>query len=112
MGAAGERFAERYLQAQGFRLVERNWRCHAGEVDLVAIEGDTVVLVEVKTRSSGANGHPFEALTPTKLARLYRLGAIWMAEHRVRGRYRIDAVAVTLASAGAPHIEHLRDVSG
>ena len=111
LGAAGERAAERFLRAHKFRILERNWRCHAGEIDIVAREGEQLVIIEVKTRSSTSHGHPFEALTPTKIARLYRLGILWAAAHRHRGSIRLDAIAVTLNDSGAPTIEHLRSLT-
>ncbi|MFT4028667.1 MAG: YraN family protein [Protaetiibacter sp.] len=108
LGRRGERLAERYLLARGYRLVERNWRCRHGEIDLVARDGDTLVFVEVKTRTSTAFGHPFEAITPAKLARLRRLAGLWCETHpRERGRVRIDAVAVLAPHGTESRIEHL-----
>ena len=108
LGRRGERLAENHLLARGYRLVERNWRCRQGEIDLVVRDGDALVFVEVKTRSSTAFGHPFEAITPVKLARLRRLAHEWCAAHPAeRGRIRIDAVAVLAPHGGVPAIEHL-----
>lgn len=108
LGRRGERLAERHLLARGYRLVERNWRCRHGEIDLVVRDGDALVFVEVKTRTSTAFGHPFEAITPVKLARLRRLAGVWCEAHpRERGRIRIDAVAVLAPRGAEPRIEHL-----
>ncbi|PZQ92008.1 MAG: YraN family protein [Leifsonia xyli] len=108
LGRRGERLAEQHLVARGYRLVERNWRCRHGEIDLVVRDGDALVFVEVKTRSSTAFGHPFEAITPLKLARLRRLAGVWCQTHpRERGRIRIDAVAVLAPRGADPRIEHL-----
>ena len=108
LGRRGERLAERHLVARGYRLIERNWRCRHGEIDLVVRDGDAVVFVEVKTRTSTAFGHPFEAITPVKLARLRRLAGVWCEAHpRERGRIRIDAVAVLAPRDGVPKVEHL-----
>lgn len=111
LGALGEEIAATALAESGYRIVDRNWRCAQGEIDIVAIDGDETVFVEVKTRSSVAFGHPLEAITAQKLARLRRLAAAWCEEHPGNhSRIRIDAVAI-LASPGAnPQVEHLRRV--
>ena len=91
--------------------MERNWRCSQGEVDIVALDGDELVFVEVKTRSSVAFGHPLEAITAVKLARLRRLAAAWCAAHPGNhDRIRIDAVAVIAPQRGPAEIEHLKRV--
>lgn len=113
LGTRGERIAERALTDGGLEVLDRNWRCPHGEIDLVLRDGDTLVIAEVKTRSGLAFGHPFEALTPAKLARLRRLANAWRVahpEHDGLRRLRIDAVAV-LAPRDAPAIvEHLSGV--
>ena len=108
LGRRGEQLAEDYLTGAGLVIVDRNWRCPQGEIDLVARDGDELVFVEVKTRTSTAFGHPFEAITALKLARLRRLAAAWCAEHRTRAKgIRLDAVAVLAPPTGEPVIEHL-----
>lgn len=112
LGRRGEAAAEGYLTSHGMRVIDRNWRCAAGEIDLVAIDGGTLVVVEVKTRSSLDYGHPFEAITKGKLARLYVLASQWARAHDLRfAGFRVDAVSVVDAGHGAAHIEHLRAVS-
>ena len=97
--------------ALGYRLIERNWRCPQGEVDLILMDGDELVFAEVKTRSSLAFGHPLSAITVPKLARLRRLAARWCEEHDGRhDRVRVDAVAVLAPASGPAHIDHLRGV--
>jgi len=108
LGRRGERLAEQYLEARGYRLIERNWRCRHGEIDLVMRGGDVIAFVEVKTRTSTAFGHPLEAITPVKLARMRRLAGLWREAHPdERGRIRIDAVAVLAPRDHAPSIDHL-----
>lgn len=113
LGRRGERIAERALAARGYEILDRNWRCPDGEIDLVALDGEALVFIEVKTRSSTRYGHPFEAITPGKLSRLRRLAAAWLvARGPVRGarRLRIDAIGV-LAPRDAPaSIEHLEGI--
>ncbi len=111
LGRRGEEIAARHLSAAGLEIVERNWRCPQGEIDIVAREGAALVFVEVKTRSGVGYGHPLEAITATKLARLRRLAGAWCEAHpNERGAVRIDAVAVIAPREGEAHIEHLRGV--
>ncbi|CAN5380418.1 YraN family protein [soil metagenome] len=110
LGMRGERIAERHLVARGMTLLERNWRCPQGEIDLVLRDGDETVFVEVKTRSSDAYGHPLEAITVAKLARLRRLAGAWTAAHDGVGRIRIDAVAVVAPRDAPATIDHLERV--
>ncbi|MET4223265.1 YraN family protein [Oerskovia enterophila] len=112
VGRYGEKIAARYLVEAGWVVLDRNWRGTRGELDVVARDGDVLVVVEVKTRRGTAYGHPAEAVTPDKLARLRRLTGEWMAAHPVRaGSVRIDVVAVVLPQAGAAQVEHLVGVS-
>lgn len=111
LGTAGESLAVEYLRSEGFTIIERNWRCSSGEIDIVAREGAATVFVEVKTRSSLASGHPFEALNRAKVARLRKLAGLWCESHpTVRGDIRIDAIAVVSPAFDSPTIEHLRMV--
>lgn len=111
LGKKGEALAADFLAEAGMQLVERNWRCSQGEIDLVARDGDELVFVEVKTRSSLGYGHPLEAITVAKLARLRRLAAAWCAAHPGQaGLVRIDAVAVVAPMFGPVVVEHLKRV--
>ena len=111
LGRRGEAIAARYLVGAGLSIVESNWRCPQGEIDLVARDGDELVFVEVKTRSSVAFGHPLEAITAAKLARLRRLAAAWCEAHPGNhDRIRIDAVAVIARTLGVIEVEHLERV--
>ncbi|OLB76722.1 MAG: YraN family protein [Actinobacteria bacterium 13_2_20CM_2_71_6] len=109
VGAYGERVAVRYLINQGMVLLDRNWRCGAGELDAILRDGDTVVFAEVKTRRGGRFGTPVEAVVPTKVTRLRRLAALWLAQARIRPReVRFDVVSVLPQHAGPATVEHLR----
>jgi len=111
LGRRGEEFAAAALTAAGFLILDRNWRCPQGDIDIVATDGDETVFVEVKTRSSLAFGHPLEAITAQKLARLRRLAAAWCDAHTGNhDSIRIDAIAVVAPRVGQPLIEHLRRV--
>lgn len=116
LGSQGEEHAAQYLANAGYRIVARNWRCPQGEIDLVTSNGDEIVFVEVKTRSSLRFGHPFEAISVAKLARLRRLAAAWCESAnetpgRLRAsRIRIDVVGIIAAPGQAPVVEHLKGV--
>jgi putative endonuclease len=90
-------------------VLDRNWRCDAGEIDLVLREGDVLVVCEVKTRTSDVCGSPHEAVTGDKLARLKLLGALWAEAHGVHpAETRIDLVAVHRPRRGPSSLEHVR----
>ncbi|HSE70002.1 MAG TPA: YraN family protein [Nocardioidaceae bacterium] len=112
LGAYGEALAARHLVEQGMVLLDRNWRCDAGEIDLVLREGRVLVVCEVKTRSSTAYGSPLEGVTTRKAARLRRLAARWLTEHGLRpDEVRIDLVGVLLPRGGRPEMDHVRGVA-
>ncbi len=108
LGAKGEELAASYLLNSGYRVLERNWRCNLGELDIVAETDGQVVGVEVKTRSSLGFGHPAEAVNPAKLRRLSRLVRRWCVAHRRNpGAVRVDVVAILMPPGAQPSIEHL-----
>lgn len=111
LGEFGEAYAARHLVAGGMVLLDRNWRCEAGEIDLVLRDGRTLVFCEVKTRTSTRYGNPLEAVTEQKAARLRRLAARWLAAHSLRpSDVRIDLVGVLVPRRGAPSLDHVRGV--
>ncbi|MFJ2192333.1 YraN family protein [Kitasatospora sp. NPDC087861] len=134
LGRYGERVAARRLMEAGLRILDRNWRCVEGELDIVALDGDTVAVCEVKTRSERGFQQPSEAIGQAKAARLQRLAERWMAErwpgHFAKlagpgydpgptdphwppappGGVRIDLVAVVNRARGAAVVDHLRGV--
>lgn len=110
LGRYGEDRAAAYLAGLGYEIIERNWRCSVGEIDLIARDKNRLVFVEVKTRSGSGYGHPFESISAEKLARLRRLVAAWCEARQVNAqRIRMDAISV-LFSAGKVSIEHLKQV--
>ena len=110
LGTRGEDLAASALTEAGMLVIDRNWRCSQGEIDIVAIDGVETVFVEVKTRSSTTFGHPLEAITAPKLARLRRLAAAWCQAHDGHYTIRIDAMGIVAPPSGQPTIEHLRRV--
>lgn len=112
IGGYGEAVAARHLTEQGMVLLAANWRCDLGELDLVLRDGDTLVVCEVKTRSSLDYGSPLEAVDQQKLDRLVLLGDRWVEHHDARPRdVRVDLVAVVRSAQGAAQVEHLRGVA-
>lgn len=101
LGAWGENLAAKRLEADGYEIVARNWRCARGEIDIVAQVGKTVAFVEVKTRRGRKMGAPEAGLTPHKSRKLLQLGAIYVQEHKlIEVNWRIDLVAVELDNDG------------
>ena len=110
LGLDGEAVASVHLERAGMRIVDRRWCCVHGEFDIVALDGDTLVFVEVKTRRGLAYGHPFEAITPDKVRRLRRLAGLWLQERPHRGPIRMDAVGIVAPRTGTWRVEHLRGI--
>ena len=114
-GKSGERIAEDYLKTKGYRFVERNWRATFGELDLVMIEGSTLVLVEVKTRinNNGAHRRIFDTIDKRKINKVRQLSSCYYSRADLRikklvNSYRIDAVGVLIDENGF-QILHLRN---
>ena len=112
LGALGERIAVDHLASQGLRIIDRNWRCRYGELDVIAAEGDgTVVFVEVKTRTGDGFGGVEEAVSPRKVRRIRRLAGVWLAgQDRGWTHVRIDVVGVRIGRQRTPEVMHLRGV--
>jgi putative endonuclease len=109
VGAYGERVAARLLAENGMDLLDRNWRCPEGELDIVARDGDTIVFCEVKTRRGERYGVPAEAVGPGKVRRLRALATLWLRAHPGRrGAVRFDVVSVWARRTGAATVEHVR----
>jgi putative endonuclease len=111
LGSYGERVAAQRLVEQGMVLLDRNWRCELGELDLVLRDGQVLVFCEVKTRRDDRFGSPLEAVTEQKVARIRRLAARWMQDHDVRARdVRIDLMGIRLDRGGDARFDHVRGV--
>lgn len=112
IGALGEQLAVEHLHGLGLRIVARNWRCRYGELDVIAAEGaDTLVFVEVKTRTGDCFGGVAEAVTPQKVRRIRRLAGLWLAGQESRwSQIRIDVIGVRLGRSRTPEVTHVRGV--
>jgi putative endonuclease len=110
VGGYGERLASRHLERRGMVVLDRNWRCAEGEIDIVARDGTTLVVCEVKCRTSTRYGTPFEAITPAKAQRLFRLGVRWARAHGLGFvDLRVDVVTVLIGRGCT--VEHLVGVA-
>jgi putative endonuclease len=108
LGARGEELAAGWYAAQGYAVLDRNWRCRDGELDLVVSRGTTLVFCEVKTRTGDGFGLPAEAVDGRKQQRLRRLAAQWLAARPARGGWpdlRFDVACVTCPFGGEEQLE-------
>jgi putative endonuclease len=104
LGESGEELACRELEARGYAIIERRYRTRHGEIDVVAREGDTVVFVEVRMKSSPACGLAAESVTPSKQRRVVRMAIDYIARHGLHERpVRFDVVAIDVVN-GVPHV--------
>jgi putative endonuclease len=111
LGQRGEDLVAAWYEAAGYRILDRNWRCRDGELDLVVSRGRTVVFCEVKTRRSTRFGAPVEAVTATKQRRLRTLALQWLAAQKQRrDDLRFDVASVLFPRDGRPVVEVLEGV--
>jgi len=110
LGARGEDLAVQYLKKKGFKVIERNYHCSAGEIDLIAREKNTLVFIEIKARSSSEFGLPQDAVDRFKQRKMIEVARYYLAEHHLTEDIpaRFDVVAIHLTPA-APQIELIRD---
>ncbi|MFQ5846371.1 MAG: YraN family protein [Candidatus Methylomirabilales bacterium] len=101
VGIEGEAVARRFLEGLGFRIVEENFTCALGEIDVIAQEGEVLVFVEVKARRSTRFGAPAEAVHARKQRQILRVAEAYMRERRLRVPCRVDVVAVQFPPHGA-----------
>ncbi|MBA2445027.1 MAG: YraN family protein [Nocardioidaceae bacterium] len=112
LGDFGERLAAQHLVEQGLVVLDRNWRSTGGEIDIVARDGDVIVVCEVKTRTSNRFGSPFEAITRDKASRLHRLGFAWLRANGVHcAAVRVDVVAIIRPVRGRTQVQHMQGVA-
>ena len=111
VGKFGENFVKDYLKNLGWKILDTNFHySRYAELDIVAKDGDTIVFVEVKTRSTKNFGHPFEAVNKTKLNNIFKAGLAWLNKTKEPYKnYRIDVVSVL--GQENPQVEHLKNVS-
>jgi putative endonuclease len=112
IGRRGEDIAVTYLNNKGYKIIERNWRCPTGELDVIAEDGSTLVFVEVRTRSGVRFGSAAESITPAKQSRLIELAQAYLqAQANATQAWRIDVVALQLGP-GLPQVKHIENAVG
>lgn len=105
-GRRGEELAAAYLTRHGYRIIQQNYRVSCGEVDIIAYDKDTLVFVEVKTRTGAGFGAPAEAVTYRKRQQISKTALVYLSQQRLlNGPARFDVVAVLLINGAVPHIE-------
>ena len=111
LGKLGEDLAAQRLAARGYRVLDRNWRCPEGELDIVAEKDGVLVLVEVRTRRGDRFGTPEESITPTKRAKLLEVAQAYLDDHNAADRdWRIDVVAIEIGPRGeVARFEHIEN---
>lgn len=114
IGKKGETVAAHFLEDKGYRIIELNFRRNYTELDIIATKDNTTVFVEVKARTSGAFGTPFEAITRSKINNLVKTAQYYMTTHPQLPRaMRIDAIGITLSEDGeVESIEHVENITG
>jgi putative endonuclease len=111
LGQSGEQAAADYLTSCGLRILDRNWRSANGEIDIVAVDRQVLVVCEVKSRTSVRYGSPLEAVSRAKRARLRRLSVQWLNAHGVRfDQVRVDVIGLVYDGTGGFTIEHIQGV--
>ncbi len=109
LGKNGEEIAVKYLEKQGYKILETNKRfSKICEIDIIALDKNTLVFVEVKTRKTAVCGHPFEAITKTKYSHIKQGVFLYMQENKQYKKYRIDAISVLIKPEFK--IEHLKNI--
>jgi putative endonuclease len=109
LGREGERIAEQYLKKKGYKLVERNYRCSLGEVDLIALDRRVIVFVEVKTRSGHGFGSPLEAVERRKQRKMMQAAQYFLSQKRLHQRdARFDVVGISWPGR-EPVVEHIEN---
>lgn len=109
LGQEGERIAESYLRKKGYRVVERNYRCPVGELDLILLDRRVVVFVEVKTRTDDRFGAPLESVGPRKQQKMIKTALFFLSRHRLYNRdARFDVVGISY-QGGEPMVEHVEN---
>jgi putative endonuclease len=109
LGKGGERLAERYLQKKGYKIIERNYRCRRGEVDLIVLDRKVIVFVEVKTRSDHRFGTPLEAVENRKQQKMIQAAQFFLNEKGLHNREaRFDVVGISWLGQ-EPAVEHVEN---
>lgn len=112
LGRRGEDYAASYLESLGWKVLERNWRCREGELDIIAYDdARTLVFVEVRTRTGLGYGTPLESITWRKVRTLLALAYSWLRSHEVRAsRVRLDAIGILMIPGAEVELKHVKGI--
>jgi putative endonuclease len=109
-GQQGELLAAAFLRQRGYEIIENNWRCTRGEIDIIARAGEMIVFVEVRTRHADVTSEAFESVNVRKQSRMQTAVHLYIAEHKLEdSTWRIDVIAIALPRSGKPLIEQVED---
>jgi len=109
LGSKGEDLAVRFLQKKGYRIIVRNYKTPVGEIDIIARDGDTIVFIEVKTRTDISFGYPFEAVNKRKRQKLKNLALLYLKRQGKESPVRFDVLSIFCMDNGKKDIEHIKD---
>jgi putative endonuclease len=109
LGSEGEGLAVKFLRRKGYDIIAKNYKTPIGEIDIIAKDGDTVVFVEVKTRTNDSFGHPFEAVNQNKRRKLKNLALLYLKKERKEFPVRFDVISIICVQNGEKAIEHITD---
>ena len=109
LGSKGEDVAAKFLKRNGYRIIARNYKTPLGEIDIIAKDGNTIVFIEVKTRTSYAFGYPFESVTTKKKQKLKNLALLYLKKHGHQSAARFDVISISSDNDMKMDIEHIKD---
>jgi putative endonuclease len=109
LGIKGETLAVKFLKGEGYRIITRNYKTSFGEIDIIAKDGDTIVFVEVKTRSDEFFGQPFEAVNKRKRQKMKNLALLYLKKQKEEFPVRFDVLSIFYRDNGKREIEHIKD---
>jgi putative endonuclease len=109
LGSEGEHLAVKFLKKRGYKIIARNYKTPIGEIDIIAEDGDTIVFVEVKTRTDDSFGQPFEAVNRRKRQKMKNLALLYLKKQGKESPVRFDILSIFYMNNGNKEIEHIKD---
>ncbi len=109
LGNEGETLATEFLRKQGFTIIAKNYKTRIGEIDIIAKDGDTIVFVEVKTRSDDSFAAPYESVNTVKRQKMKNVALLFLQKQKQEMPSRFDIISITFLKGGHPAIHHIRD---
>jgi len=109
LGIKGENLAVKFLKEKGYRIIARNYKTPIGEIDIIAQDGNTIVFIEVKTRTDEFFGQPFEAVNKRKRQKLKNVALLYLKRHGREFPVRFDVLSIFYRENGKKEIEHIKD---